>query len=215
MSNSSIRRVGITGGIGAGKSTVSDRLRHLGAVIVDADVAARAVVEPGTPGFLRLAARFGTQILHPDGTLHRSALARIVFENAAQRQTMNEILHPLILEWMVRQEAELCKKTGRNLVFWDVPLLIESNMHTLVDSVWVVSAKRSVRIKRIMQRDACTKTAALGRMRAQMPEREKRKYATWVLDNSTTREKLYEQVDMFYHRELQAACGEDLLEKKQ
>ena len=208
MSGRGFRRVGITGGIGAGKSTVSDRLRKLGALVVDADMAARAVVAPNSQGLIQLVKHFGQDILAIDGTLVRSRLANRVFGNEKQRQAMDAILHPLIQAWMMKEERLLLEKYGGKLVFWDVPLLVETGMQAMMDSVWLVTARRDVRMARITARDGCTQAEARARMKSQLPEREKRKVAQQILDNSRDMVFLYQQVDALYAQEMQQAQPE-------
>lgn len=189
-------RIGLTGGIAAGKSAVTNRLRERGAAVVDADAAARAVVEPGTAGLQRIAARFGAGVLRTDGALDRPALAALVFEDAAARADLNAIVHPLVGEWMRAEEARLLADT--RLVFWDVPLLYESGMAEWMDCVWLVSAPEELRAARIMARDGIPRAAALARIASQMPEAEKRRRADVILENTGSIEALHAQVDALY-----------------
>ncbi len=192
------KRIGLTGGIGAGKSTVSARLKRLGALVLDADIAARQAVEPGTAGLALLIERYGAGILQINGELHRRALANIIFGKEDERLAVNELLHPLIQQRMLEQEALFRSMEPFSPVFWDVPLLIESGMHTLMDEVWLVVASEEARIKRIMMRDECSEEEARSRLVSQMPQQEKYAYADRVLDNSTDQNALFRQVDALY-----------------
>lgn len=198
MSEAEFRRVGLTGGIGAGKSTVTDRLRALGASVLDADLAARRVVEPGTKGLLQLRARYGEAILQPDGSLDRKALGSILFGSEEERQWVNGILHPLIKHQLLEEEAALLTKAPGGPVIWDVPLLIESNMHRDMDEVWLVVAEDEARIDRIMRRDGCSYEQAQARLSSQLPQKEKIPYADVIIENTGQLSDLQKQVDARY-----------------
>ncbi len=200
MSAQKTKRIGLTGGMGAGKSTVSSYLRSLGAHVLDADVAARRAVEPGSEGLRLLVARYGTKILQPDGSLNRRALADIIFASDTERLTVNTILHPMVRNIFIREEQEIREVEPNAAVFWDVPLLIESNMHADVDEVWLVSAAEDVRVARIMRRDHCSEQDALARIRRQMPEEEKMGYADLILNNSGDEAELFIQVKALYEK---------------
>lgn len=192
------KRIGLTGGIGAGKSTVSARLKRLGAMVLDADIAARQAVEPGSEGLALLVRRYGEGILQQNGELNRRALARTIFANEEERLTVNALLHPQIQQHMLDQEAVFRDIEPFAPVFWDVPLLIESGMHALMDEVWLVTASEEARVKRIMLRDGCSESEALSRMASQMPETEKLVFANHILDNSGGQTALFKQVDDLY-----------------
>lgn len=198
MSAQQAKRIGLTGGMGAGKSTVTAYLRALGAHVVDADVASRKAVEPGSEGLRLLAGRYGAGILKPDGSLNRRALADIVFTSDSERLAVNAILHPMVRSILLEEERQIRKQEPDTVVFWDVPLLIESGMHTDMDEVWLVTAEEATRVARIMQRDGCSEQDALARIRRQMPEEEKKAYAHRLLDNSGDEAALYEQVKALY-----------------
>ncbi len=191
-------RIGLTGGIGAGKSTVSAHLKRLGAMVLDADIAARQAVEPGSKGLALLVRRYGESILLQSGELDRRALAKRIFANEEERLAVNALLHPLIQERMLEQETVFRDIEPYAPVFWDVPLLIESGMQTLMDEVWLVTASEEARVSRIMLRDGCSENEARLRMASQMPEAEKRKFATCVLDNSGDQTALFAKVDALY-----------------
>ncbi len=192
------KRIGLTGCIGAGKSTVSKRLRSLGALVLDADIASRQVVEPGEEGLDRLVKRYGAGILLDSGELNRRALAKIIFSDETERRTVNALLHPLIKKRMEEQGAYYLNMAPNRPIFYEVPLLIEIGMHKEMDETWLVVAEEAVRIKRIMLRDGCSEAEARARILSQMPQEEKRKYANRLLENSGSLEALYAKVDSLY-----------------
>ena len=198
MSTLKGRRIGLTGGMGAGKSTVSAYLRALGAYVLDADIAARMAVDPGSQGLNLLVSRFGAGILEPDGSLNRRSLANIIFTSDSERLAVNNILHPMVRSILLEQEREIRETEPEAVVFWDVPLLIESGMQEDVDEVWLVTADETTRVSRIMRRDGCSAEDALARIRRQMPEEEKRQYAHRLLDNSGDEAALFDQVKTLY-----------------
>ena len=146
-------RIGLTGGIAAGKSMVSELLAKLGAWILDADAISREVVEPGTEGLKAVAAEFGEKVLLPDGTLDRKALGAEVFGDAKKLERLNGILHPIIKAEMLKRAAEIEEQHPEDIVIFDVPLLIESGWQDVADEVWLVSAPIEQRIRRIAMRD--------------------------------------------------------------
>jgi dephospho-CoA kinase len=185
--------VGLTGGIGAGKSTVADLLADRGAVIVDADEVARAVVEPGQPALAKLVDRFGPSILDADGHLDRSALAKLAFVDDESRRDLEAITHPAINDEFGRRVAEAPHDA---IVVLDVPLLVESPQARKrpYQAVIVVEAPRDVRLARLEARGV-DRTDAEARMAAQAGDDERRKVATYVVDNSGDRAALERQID--------------------
>ncbi|EJD53303.1 CoaE-domain-containing protein [Auricularia subglabra TFB-10046 SS5] len=197
--------VGLTGGIATGKSTVSTQFRGLGFPVVDADVLARRVVEPGTPALRRIVAAFGAGVLQSDGTLDRKALGDIIFRDAAKRRVLNAIVHPAVRRAMLWEIARAWIK-GERVCIVDVPLLIESNLWRLVGKVLVVYCSREVQLQRLTQRDGSTEEQALHRLNSQMPIDEKVAYADEVIDNSGTPEETKVQV-VRMARQLDLAAG--------
>jgi len=184
--------VGITGGIGSGKSAVTDRLAGHGVTIVDADIAARAVVEPGRAALGAIAEHFGAAVLHPDGTLNRAALRRQVFENPAQRRWLEALTHPLIGEEI---GAQLRASTSAYTVL-SSPLLLESSaQRSEVALVVVVDAPEAVQVQRTMRRDGNDEALIRRIMDAQLPRAERLAGADRVIDNSGGLEHLHRQVD--------------------
>ena len=187
-------RIGLTGGIGSGKSTVSGLLAARGAVIVDADRIAREVVEPGTPGLAAVVEAFGAQVLAADGSLDRPALAAVVFSDPAARGRLDAIVHPLVR----RRTAELVSEAPADaVVVNDVPLLVETGQAPSYDLVLLVEADPEIRVVRLVHR-GLTEDDARARIASQATDEQRRAVADVVLDNSGTPEELAEQVDRFW-----------------
>lgn len=174
--------IGLTGGIASGKSTVSAMLRELGAEVLDADVIAREVVEPGTPGLEEVARRF-PGVVGPDGRLDRQKLGARIFADAAERSALNAILHPRIQQAFLEKTQALAER-GVEQVIYDAPLLVENKLHQWMDGVIVVDVPREVQVQRLMVRNGLTREQAEERLASQLPLSEKKKVATWVVDNS-------------------------------
>jgi len=185
---------GLTGGIASGKSTVSRMLRELGAEVLDADVIAREVVEPGTPGLQAVAERF-PGVLDASGRLDRAKLGTRVFGDPKERAALNALLHPLIGQQFLLRTQELAER-GLERVIYDAPLLIENRLHEAMNGVVLVWVPREVQKARLMGRDGLDEAAAEARLAAQLPLDEKRQHATWLVDNSgdlgTTRARVEE-----------------------
>jgi dephospho-CoA kinase len=189
-------RIGLTGGIGSGKSTVAARFAELGAVVIDADQIAREVVQPGTPGLARVVERFGGGVLRPDGSLDRPALARLVFDDPAALADLNAIVHPLVAEW----SASLMASAGADaVVVYDVPLLTENDLAGNFDAVVVVEAPLSDRLARLAAR-GLPEEEARARIARQASDEQRRTVATVLLDNSGSRDELARQVDAAWRR---------------
>ena len=194
-----MRLIGLTGGIATGKTTVARLLAARGAEIVDADVLAREVVEPGSPALAEIAAGFGDSVLTPEGALDRAALGAVVFADPAQRRRLEAITHPRIAALMgERIAAGLASEAP--LVVADIPLLFEGDRVGLVEGVLLVDAPEAVQLRRLMLRDGIDEAAARARVAAQMPLDEKRRLATWVIDNGGTPEHTAAQVATWWER---------------
>ncbi len=185
--------IGLTGGIATGKSTVSNILIQLGQAIVDSDRIAREVVEPGRPAYDQIVAHFGTDILLPNNELDRAKLGKVIFSNPDERKVLEQITHPAIYAEMDLQIAQIIQN-GYQLVFLDVPLLIETGMHKKVDKVVLVYTDVETQLTRLMARDHSSKEDALKRISAQMPIEEKRSYADYIIENNGSLEELQTQV---------------------
>ncbi|MFL5321700.1 MAG: dephospho-CoA kinase [Myxococcaceae bacterium] len=195
---SGLRMIGLTGGIASGKSTVTELLRSLGAQIIDADQVAREVVEPGRPALLEISARFPGAVKE-DGTLDRAALGERVFKSEEDRKALNAIIHPRIHEAVAEKVAALMA-AGHELVLYDAPLLIENRLHEGLSGVILVSAPRELQISRLMARNGFTREQAEARIESQLPLEEKRKHATWVIDNSGDLDGLRAQVEAVWRQ---------------
>lgn len=194
-------KIGLTGGIACGKSTVGAMLVQLGAALVDADQVAREVVLPGEPALGKIAAAFGSEVLHADGSLNRGALGNIVFQNPGKRRELESIVHPAIRERMKEQIQQHEEQSPGIPVIADVPLLYETGQDKQYEQVIVVYIPRELQLKRLMERNPdLTKDQALGRIEAQLDIEEKRRRADWVIDNSGDIEATRLQVEALWGR---------------
>jgi dephospho-CoA kinase len=198
-----VLRIGLTGGIGSGKSTVSALLAERGAVVIDSDRIAREVVEPGTPGLAAVVEAFGDGVLAADGRLDRPALAAIVFADQEARRRLDGIVHPLVRARAVEMAAAA---TPDVVVVNDVPLLVETGQAASYDLVLVVEADTDIRVARLVQR-GLTEEDARARMAAQATDEQRRAVADVVLDNSGTPEQLRAQVERFWAERVGPALG--------
>ena len=188
-------RVGLTGGIGSGKSEVSRRLAEHGAVIIDADAIAREVVERGTPGLAAVVAEFGPEVLRPDGSLDRERLGSIVFADSGRRERLNAIVHPLVGARM-RELAEQAPPGA--IVIHDVPLIAENDLAGAYDYVVVVDAPVEEQVRRLTALRGMTEDDARVRIAAQATRERRRAVADHVIDNSGTLDDLAAQVDALW-----------------
>jgi dephospho-CoA kinase len=187
-----VLRVGLTGGIGSGKSEVSRRLAARGAVLIDADLIAREVVEPGTPGLAAVVREFGEPMLLPDGTLDRPRLGAVVFADEERRKALNAIVHPLV----GRRAQELLEAAPPEaIVVYDVPLLAENDLAGHYDVVVVVDVAVETQVERLTTRRGMTEADARARIAAQATRGQRRAVATHVIDNSGSLEELDRRVD--------------------
>ena len=178
--------VGLTGGIATGKSTVSEILRGLGAIVLDADVLAREVVEPGQPALAAIVREYGPEVLTPAGRLDRKKMAAIVFAAPERRKTLEAITHPAIRDRFLARLAELEAQGFEGLVFWDAPVMIEAGGHKAMDRLLVVVTDAATQLERAMGRDG-DRADIERRIANQLPLSEKAKLADHVIDNSGDR----------------------------
>jgi dephospho-CoA kinase len=195
-------RIGLTGGIASGKSTVTQRLGELGVPVIDADVASRSVVEPGKPGLAQVVARFGTGVLDADGQLDRSALRNLIFKDSSLRQALDAILHPLI---RVEMEREAAQSEGPYVVM-AIPLLVEGgSAGKRVDRVLVVDADETLQIQRLQARDGSSVEQARAILASQASRAARLAAADDVLLNTGTVAELRQGVDRLHEQYLQLA----------
>lgn len=187
--------IGLTGGIASGKSTVARMLQELGAVVIDTDVLARDVVEPGLPAYQEILRTFGKDFFLHDGTLDRKKLGRFVFKDENARKTLNAIVHPRVGE---AAGAALQKCLPEDVVILAVPLLIEANMQSTVNEIWLCACSEDTQVKRLMERDGFTEEEARLRTAAQMPLEEKKKFAHKIIDTGVTIDETHAQVTRFF-----------------
>jgi dephospho-CoA kinase len=192
-------RIGLSGGIGSGKSTVAQRFSELGAIVIDADVLAREVVAPGSDGLARIAERFGDEVLDDDGALNRAALGAVVFADDRARRDLEAITHPLIA---ARTAALVDAAPDDALVVHDVPLLVEKQYGPVYHLVVIVDADPESRVKRLMHSRGMTEADARSRIAAQASDDERRAAADVWLDNDGTRDELLAAVDLLWEQRL-------------
>ena len=189
-----MKRIGITGGIGSGKSEVTKYLREKGYAVIDADEVAREAAMPGEPAMLRLLDEIGEGVFLDDGTLDRQGLAKLMFYDPLVLITVNGIFHGDIKERIERHVRELEEK-GNKAVFLSAPLLFETEAGWMADEVWLVTAGEGVRLRRVMERDGLCEEDVRARIDSQMPEEEKRARADIVIENNGTLEELFASVE--------------------
>ena len=188
--------VGLTGGIGSGKSTVARLLEKRGAVVFDADLLAREAVEPGTPGHAAVIERFGADVLAPGGELDREALASVVFADPSARRDLEEIVHPEVRR-LFAEGSEAYRDTDRVVVF-SAPLLVETGMHTAFEILVVVSATVATQIERLMRQRGMSESSIRARIVAQAPLEDKAAVADFLVDNEGMLDELESQVDRLW-----------------
>jgi len=185
--------IGLTGNIASGKSTVARLLSERGATIIDADVLARRVVEPGMPAFDEIVRRWGQVVVAPDGSLDRDALRRLVFSRHEQLEELNTIVHPEVAAYRDRLVNE-ARQRGDRLVVQDIPLLFERGIVDQFDRIILVDAPRPVRLERLMRERRLSETDAMDMITAQMPAELKRARADYIIENTGTVRELEERV---------------------
>ncbi|KAJ3729727.1 CoaE-domain-containing protein [Lentinula raphanica] len=191
--------IGLTGGIATGKSTVSNLLKERHVPVIDADVLARQVVEPGTSGLAKIVKTFGDNVLLPNRSLDRKALGAIIFKDEQKRKQLNAIVHPAVRRAMLWGVIK-CWLAGHRVCVLDVPLLIEGPLWKLVYKVVLVYCPPDIQLQRLMLRDNSNKDDALSRLNSQIPIDDKLKYADDRIDNTGGIEELKAKVDEFVER---------------
>ncbi|OZI12836.1 dephospho-CoA kinase [Bacillaceae bacterium SAS-127] len=186
--------IGLTGGIASGKSTVSRMLKEKGFTIVDADVAARAVVEPGQPALTQIIETFGEGILQENGSLDRLKLGARIFNNEAERKKLNSIVHPAVRQFMLA-EKEAAIEAGKKTIIMDIPLLFESQLTWMVEKVIVVYVNEDTQLHRLMARNDFDEATAKSRITSQLSLGDKAAQADAVINNNGTLEETKEQLE--------------------
>ncbi|MFL6336925.1 MAG: dephospho-CoA kinase [Pyrinomonadaceae bacterium] len=191
-------RVGLTGSIAVGKSYVSGVLLELGCRLVDADVLARRVVEPGSEGLRRIVEAFGEWVVRPDGTLDRPGMSAVIFKDGAKRELINSLLHPLVIAEQDELLRQWEREDPRGIGVVDAALLIESGGHGRFDKLVVVHCRPEVQLERLMRRNGYSREEAAARIAAQMPQGEKLRYADFKIDTSGSFEETRRQTEEVY-----------------
>ena len=195
-----MHRIGLTGGIAAGKSVVSRRLQELGAVVIDHDDLAREAVAPGTPGLAAVAAEFGSDVLNPDGSLRRAVLGELIFGDPNARHRLETILHPAIERLAAARQAAAVAENPDVMVVHDVPLLIETGQTHLYDLVVVVHAPEELRYRRLVEERGMSPADARARLAAQASDAVHEDAADWLLDGSKDEDNLRRQASAMWTR---------------
>lgn len=193
-------RIGLTGSIATGKSTVTNMLKELGAFVIDCDKTARDVVAPGTRGLAKIEAAFGKAAVAADGSMDRVYIGDLVFRNPEMKKRLENILFPLIFEALDEELLRLERAGATPVVFLDMPLLYEVKYDSYVDEVWLVYVPFEVQLSRLMKRNGYTKEEALLRIHSQISVDKKKSLAQQVIDNSGTLEDTKEQVRSLWER---------------
>ena len=193
--------LGLTGGIGTGKSSVAAEFKNLGICIVNADEGSRAVVEPGKPALSKIASQFGDQIILSDGSLDRAALREIIFNNANKKQWLEELLHPIIRDWIV----EHLNDSDSPYVILESPLLLETDQHELVDITLLIDLPMELQLERAGARDANNSQQIQRIIDSQMSREQKISKADWIFDNSGEKAMISLRVNQLHEKFLTLA----------
>jgi dephospho-CoA kinase len=193
MMDVTLKLVGLTGGIGSGKSTIAAMIREQGIPVIDADAIAREVVASGQPALVEIAAAW-PEVVAADGTLDRKRLGEIVFADTSAQARLEAITHPRIRERIAAQADQLAA-AGHGLAFLEAALLVESGFHKQLDSLVVVAASEEVQVARVMARDGCSRDSAVQRIRAQFPLSEKVRAADYLLENEGSLDEARARLD--------------------
>jgi len=194
--------IGLTGGISSGKSTVSQFLAELGAVIIDADKVGHETLKTDSEAWRQVVAAFGEQIVATNGQINRERLGEIVFSNPEARSRLNQIMHPRIYD-LVKTRLDEYRRQGAGIVVLEAPLLLEAGWTSLVDEVWVTTASEATMLKRLRERTGLSEKESLARIRSQLPSEERVKHADVVLDTNCDLNELKAKVKELW-QELQA-----------
>lgn len=200
-------KIGLTGGIASGKSTVLTYFKDKGIPYIDADIVAREIVEPGTEGLKAIVDTFGSNVLQDDGTLNREALGAIVFHNEEKRQLLNSCLKIHIRNRIMELTSQY-EQGNTPILIYDIPLLIEGEWYTMMDEVWLVYVNEMTQIERLMSRNGYTREDALARINSQMRLDDKRAYADIIVDNNGTPHDLTVQLNTIWNERIETVLQE-------
>lgn len=200
-------KIGLTGGIASGKSTVLTYFKDKGIPYIDADIVAREVVELGTEGLKAIVDTFGSNVLHDAGTLNREALGAIVFHNEEKRQLLNSCLKTHIRNRIMELTSQY-EQGNTPVLIYDIPLLIEGEWYTMMDAVWLVYVNETTQIERLMSRNGYTREDALARINSQMRLDDKRAYADIIIDNNGTPHDLTVQLNTIWNERIETVLQE-------
>lgn len=193
-------KVGLTGGIATGKSFVLSVLRELGCEVMDADQTAREVVESGQPAFNEIVAHFGQEVVGEDGKLNRGKLGAIIFNNPAEREKLNSIVHPRVFEAQARWMVEVERRNPQAIVVIDAALMIETGSYRRFDQIVVVHCEPDIQLQRLMERNNLTQEEAMARISSQMPSAEKLKFADFAINTSLGFDDTRRQIESLYEQ---------------
>ncbi|MFI5303949.1 MAG: dephospho-CoA kinase [Nitrospiria bacterium] len=180
-SNMGILKIGLTGGIASGKSTIARIFKDLGAELIDADLIAHQVIQKGNPAYRKIVKRFGKDCLKRNGEINRKILGKIIFENPDKRKILNDIVHPEVFKRKIEAERKIVKRNENAVIVFDIPLLIETGSYSTMDKVVLVYVKREKQIERLMKRNHLSREDSQKRIRAQSPFKLKKQYADYVI----------------------------------
>lgn len=200
------KKIGLTGGIASGKSTVSAHLKHLGAYVIDADIVSREITKKGSFVLQKLKDELGKEIVDNDGNLNRPLVRNIVFNDAVMLKKLNKVIHPEIIREISSRIEDVCNK-DIPVVVVDAALLIETGIYKKMDQVWLVFLEKQVQIERLMKRDNISYTDALNIIKSQMELEQKVKYADYIIDNNFTEEYTLKQTENLWNKVLTEVYG--------
>jgi dephospho-CoA kinase len=200
MTTDQYLKIGLTGGIGSGKTTAAARFAALGARVYHADEISRRALDPGAVCYDRVVSLFGREILNEDLSINRRKLGEIVFADHAKRNLLNTIIHPYVIQELFSHADQDLANDPAGIAVFEVPLLFESGMHERMDHNIVVTSDEENRVRRVMERDHLSREQVISRMRAQMPEEEKLLLADSILENNGTEAELIAQVDRLFDK---------------
>ncbi|MGI6752220.1 MAG: dephospho-CoA kinase [Anaerovoracaceae bacterium] len=190
-----MKLIGLTGGIGSGKSTVSEYLISKGCYVLDADEISREIVKPGSPVLERIAKTFGKDVIMADGNLDRKKVSSLVFSDKGKRKALDSIMHGEIIDIILDRAGKIFRDSPDAIVFIDAPLLFEAGVDQHTQQNWVVDTDDEIRISRVMRRSGFSREEVERRIANQMARKERLSRATHVLDNSGSKESLFAQID--------------------